>query len=142
MIEKTKNFAIISGYFAPLHKGHLDNIKYAYKFGSVIVIVNNDKQLVHKRGKSFMDQKNRQAVMQSIKNVDKCYIAKDKDGTVCATLKQIRKDYPKANLFFVKGGDRTASNTPEAKVCKALNIIMKYDSKSKKVYSSRDFLKE
>ena len=37
---------VISGYFNPLHVGHLDYIKASYALGDrLIVIVNNDNQV-------------------------------------------------------------------------------------------------
>ena len=37
---------VISGYFNPIHTGHLDYIKAASKLGDrLVVIVNNDEQV-------------------------------------------------------------------------------------------------
>jgi len=135
-------YAIISGYFAPLHSGHLDNLIEASKYGKVIVIVNNDKQLIAKRGKAFIDQKNRKNIMQNIKNVKEAIVAVDKDSTVIETLKLIRKKYPKDTLTFCKGGDRTNGNTPEQDVCKKLNIKVVFNIGGGKTFSSRDFLRD
>ncbi|GMO13286.1 MAG: hypothetical protein Ta2E_02360 [Mycoplasmoidaceae bacterium] len=135
-------YSIVSGYFAPMHKGHLQNILDSQKFGKTIVIVNNDRQLVAKRGKSFIDEENRKFLCENVKGVKKAIIAIDKDKTVCATLSLIRKLYPNDTLTFCKGGDRTNKNTPEQEVCDKLNINIVFDIGGKKIHSSRDFLKE
>jgi len=43
---KSKNIIVaVSGYFAPLHSGHIEYIKLARKLGDyLVVILNNDKQ--------------------------------------------------------------------------------------------------
>ena len=51
---------IVSGYFNPLHGGHLDMIEAAAQMGDkLIVIVNNDKQQLLKKGKIILDENNR-----------------------------------------------------------------------------------
>ena len=46
---------IISGYFNPLHSGHLDYIESAKEKGDyLIVIVNNDKQVEMKGSVQFI----------------------------------------------------------------------------------------
>ena len=49
---------IVSGYFNPLHGGHLDMIEAAAKMGDyLIVVVNNDKQQLLKKGKIILMKK-------------------------------------------------------------------------------------
>ena len=135
-------YYIISGYFAPIHKGHLDIINATSKKGKVIVIVNNDKQLVAKRGKAFMDNKNRCEVVKNLKGVYKIILSIDKGPSVCDTLKKIRKLYKNDKLFFVNGGDRNKNNIPENRTCKECNILQIYNVGGAKKYSSRNFLYE
>ncbi len=135
-------YYIISGYFAPIHKGHLDIINAASRKGKVIVIVNNDKQLIAKRGKAFIDSKNRCEVVKNLKGVYKTYLSIDKGSSVCDTLKKIRKIYKNDELFFVNGGDRNKNNIPENNTCEECNIKQIYNVGGKKVYSSRNFLYE
>ena len=40
----------VSGGFDPIHKGHIQMIREASKYGNVIVIVNSDEWLVRKKG--------------------------------------------------------------------------------------------
>ena len=45
----------VSGYFDPVHVGHLEYFKMARALGDkLVVIVNNDKQAEMKKGKHFM----------------------------------------------------------------------------------------
>ena len=51
---------IVSGYFDPLHVGHLDMMDEALEYGDHIwVIVNNDRQAELKKRKAFMPEKER-----------------------------------------------------------------------------------
>ena len=48
----------ISGYFDPIHVGHIEYINNAKKLGDwLVVIVNNNNQCALKKGKYFMNQK-------------------------------------------------------------------------------------
>jgi len=52
-----KSIVIVSGYFNPLHKGHIEYFYMAKKFGDLLlVIVNNDKQRELKGSKKFMQE--------------------------------------------------------------------------------------
>jgi len=55
---KTKKTAIVSGYFDPLHIGHLEYFKMAKDLADeLIVIVNNSKQCHLKRQMSLCKKK-------------------------------------------------------------------------------------
>ena len=55
-----KKAIIVSGYFNPLHKGHIEYFKLAKQKGDfLIVIVNNDQQRALKQSKEFMLQDER-----------------------------------------------------------------------------------
>jgi D-beta-D-heptose 7-phosphate kinase/D-beta-D-heptose 1-phosphate adenosyltransferase len=48
--------ACVSGYFDPIHIGHIEYFKSSKNIADkLIVIVNNDEQSKLKKGKSFMD---------------------------------------------------------------------------------------
>ena len=105
--------AITSGYFDPLHRGHLELLELSRAQGDVLwVIVNNDAQ---GKGKSFMDQDTRLAVTSALRIVDRAVLAIDQDGSVCATLEQLISEARAAghDAVFCKGGDRHAGNIPE-----------------------------
>lgn len=103
----------ISGYFDPIHIGHLEYIRLAKKLGDyLIVIVNNDKQACLKKGKSFMCEDDRLAIVSHIKGVDEAVMSIDDDKTVCKTLDLVKPD------IFANGGDRSNSEIPESSICK------------------------
>lgn len=117
---------IVSGYFNPLHGGHLDMIEAAGELGDhLIVIINNDDQQILKKGKIILDQDNRSRLMKALKHVHEVIISIDKDPPVIETLKQIRGMYPDDEISFANGGDRDGERAvPESEICKELNIKM------------------
>ena len=101
-----------SGYFDPLHRGHLELFSLAKKIGTkLIVVVNNDEQAKLKKGFSFMSEEERLAVVSSLKMVDRAVLSIDKDKTICKTLELLKPH------IFAKGGDSTLNNVPERKIC-------------------------
>lgn len=121
---------IVSGYFNPLHGGHLDMIEAAAKLGDhLIVIVNNDKQQVLKKGKIILDEKNRLRLMRALKGVDQVVLSVDEDPTIIKTLEMVAEQHPGDELIFANGGDRdSAKEVPEAEVCERYGIEMIFDA--------------
>lgn len=117
---------IVSGFFNPLHGGHLDMIEAAAKMGDrLIVVVNNDKQQILKKDKIILQEMNRARLLRALRVVDEVIIAIDDDPTVIKTLDFIASQYPSDELVFANGGDRdNAKVVPEADVCKLNNIAM------------------
>jgi len=119
-----------SGYFNPLHKGHVEYLEKARSLGDkLVVIVNSDHQRELKGSKEFMDQNERIAIVKALRCVDEVILSVDTDSTVCETLRMLKPD------VFAKGGDRFNSEIPEAKVCKELGIEM-VDGLGNKIQSS------
>ena len=122
----------VSGYFDPIHVGHLEYLKLSKKLGDkLIVIVNNNHQCVLKKGKPFMDEKDRVEIVKALKVVDEVFLSIDKDKTVCASLEAINPD------IFANGGDRSTGEVPESFICKKYNIEMT-DGLGDKVRSSSE----
>ena len=123
----------VSGYFDPLHVGHIEMLEMAKAHGDkLIVIVNSDHQAELKKGKSFMSEQDRLRIVRALKGVDEAFISVDKDRSVCKSLRLC------APHIFANGGDRTEDEIPEAKVCKELQIEM-IDGLGKKIRSSSDY---
>ncbi len=98
---------IVSGYFNPLHGGHLDMIEAARLYGDyLIVVINNDKAQMIKKGKVILDEKNRMRLMRSLRLVDEVVLSIDEDLGQARTLREIRGMYPNDELIFCNGGDR------------------------------------
>ncbi len=122
----------ISGYFDPIHIGHLEYIRLARELGNhLIVIVNNDKQASLKKGKSFMCEDDRLQIVSQIKGVDEAILSIDEDKSVCKTLDLIKPD------VFANGGDRSNSEIPEFKICKQNNTEV-VDGLGSKIRSSSE----
>ena len=98
---------IVSGYFNPLHGGHLDMIEAAKQLGDwLIVVINNDKQQIVKKGKVILDEQNRLRLMSALRDVNETMLSVDEDAGQAATLRKIREMYPNDELVFANGGDR------------------------------------
>ena len=110
---------IVSGYFNPLHKGHLELFEKAKSLGDELwVIINSDLQRELKGSKEFMDENERLIIVSAIKHVDKALISIDKDKTQCATLTRLADSYNYVfDLFFANGGDQNNESIPEVPIC-------------------------
>lgn len=117
---------IVSGFFNPLHGGHLDMIEAAAKLGDrLIVIVNNDAAQVQKKGKVILQETNRARLIRALRVVDEVFIAIDDDLTVIKSLDFLASQYPDDELVFANGGDRSSTKVvPETDVCEKNNIEM------------------
>lgn len=142
-----KTIAIISGYFNPIHKGHIEYIYEAMKHGSqLVVIVNNDEQVTIKGSLPFMNLDERMTIIKAMKYVDYVIPSTDNDGTVCKTIEHVVAMFKELNMdkvefVFAKGGDRTKKNTPEVEICKKLNVKIVYGCGAK-VQSSSELLRK
>ena len=137
-----KKVIIVSGYFNPLHKGHIEYFLNAKQHGDkLFVIVNNDYQRKIKGSKEFMKEDERVFIINQLKIVDKSFISIDKDRSVCETIKLIHNEYSlKYDLCFANGGDQTNDSIPEKPICKKLNISL-IDKLGSKIQSSSWLLK-
>ena len=87
-----KKAIIVSGYFNPIHKGHLEYFHNAKTISEeLFVIVNSDLQRELKGSKEFQDEEERMIIVSQIKSVNKAILSVDQDRTVCATIKKIVK---------------------------------------------------
>ena len=138
-----KKAIIVSGYFNPLHKGHIEYFLNAKKHGDkLFVIVNSDYQRKVKGSKEFMKEDERVFIINQLKIVDKSFISIDKDRSVCETIKLIHNKYSlKYDLYFANGGDQTNDLIPEKPICEKLNIKL-IDNLGSKIQSSSWLLKQ
>ena len=137
-MEKDPVVVCASGYFDPIHIGHIEYLKKAKALGDkLVVIVNNDNQAKQKKGFHFMEQEERCKIVRSLACVDEVVLSQDKDRTVCETLALVNPD------IFAKGGDTSLStgNIPEKRVCDAQGIKL-VDGLGDKIQSSRWLLRE
>jgi len=127
---------INSGYFYPLHVGHIECMELSKKLGDkLIIILNNDFQCNLKKGKAFMPQNERKKILEALKHIDEVFVSIDKDKSVCESIKVLAKKYKGNEIIFAKGGDRFSSEIPEAKICREYGIKI-VDRLGKKIQSS------
>ena len=129
-----------SGGFDPIHSGHISCFQESKTIANtLVVIVNGDDFLKNKKGKAFMNLKERCTIVSSIKNEDYVIPFEIKDDkTVIKALEKIKPN------FFAKGGDRYDEKTiAEWNICKELNIkIITNVGNDKKETSSSKYLKD
>ena len=134
---------IVSGYFNPLHKGHLDYFNQAKALADeLIVIVNNDYQRELKGSKEFQLEEERVIIVSNIKAVDRVYLSVDQDRTVCQTITKIAEELGDTHdLAFANGGDQNNQSIPEVPVCQKLGVTL-IDGLGDKIQSSSWLLKK
>jgi D-beta-D-heptose 7-phosphate kinase/D-beta-D-heptose 1-phosphate adenosyltransferase len=131
-MNKKLTTVAVSGYFDPIHVGHLEYLQLAKKLGdNLIVIINNNLQAELKKGSTFMDEKDRMEIVAALRCVDEVFLSIDTDKSVCKSLERIKPD------IFANGGDRSLDEIPETAVMKKYNIKM-VDGLGSKIRSSSD----
>lgn len=122
----------VSGYFNPIHTGHLNLLKHAKMLGDkLVVIVNNDEQVKIKGSKPFMSQDERLEIVKSVKWVDDAIISVDTDSTVNESLRLIGPS------IFANGGDVTENTSVREKdICDELGIKLVFNVGGSKTQSS------
>jgi cytidyltransferase-like protein len=143
---KPMRVIVISGYFNPIHSGHIDYIKSAKQRGDVlVVIVNNDNQVELKGSVPFQNENERFKIVSNIKGVDRTVLSIDEDSTVCESLRMVYKTYENDpffhQMFFCNGGDRKEGGVPEDILTEELGINMLYNIGGEKVQSSSELIK-
>lgn len=138
ILNKKKPIVVaVSGGFDPIHIGHVRMFNEAKKMGDkLVVILNNDNWIKHKKGSAFMPDYERKEVIEALTSVDEVVITSHpenpEDVSVCGELELLRPD------IFANGGDRkNEGDIPEAAVCKKYGIRMVFNiGKGGKVQSS------
>lgn len=143
MTDKPK-LVVVSGYFDPIHIGHLELFETAKQFagenGIVVAIVNTDHQATLKKNKAFMQDSERVQICKAIRYIDDAMLALDKDRTVCKSLEYIASKYTTYNIYFANGGDQNNKTIKESSVCLNNNITL-IDGFGEKIQSSSWLLK-
>ena len=132
-----KKAVIVSGYFNPIHKGHIEYFNNAKSLcDELFVIVNNDLQRELKGSKEFQKEDERMIIVSNIKAVDKAILSIDQDRTVCETIRMIANEYgAEYELGFANGGDQNNDTIPERSFCEEMNVAL-IDGLGDKIQSS------
>jgi cytidyltransferase-like protein len=131
---------IASGYFDPLHVGHIDLFRNARALGDkLIVLLNNDEQAILKKSKVFMPLKERKIILEALEMVDEVFVSIDKGLPVIESIRKIHNELGPVHIF-AKGGDRFVYEIPETPICKELGIEI-VDGLGEKIQSSSNLIK-
>ena len=133
---------IVSGYFNPIHQGHLQYFIQAKAKGDLLfVIVNSDYQRRLKGSQELQNEDERLFIVQHIKEVDRAFLSIDQNRTVCKSLEYLHQQFgSEFRLAFANGGDQTNHSIPETPICQALGIEL-IDGLGEKIQSNSWFLK-
>jgi len=144
-MEKTKTLVIASGYFNPVHKGHIEYLTKSKELGDkLFVIVNNDIQRDMKGSTEFMNEDERKLVIETLKPVDWAMVSIETENRlVDKSIKLIHELYKDEfdNFIFSNGGDQTEHTIAEGDICKTLGIKMVFGL-GDKIQSSSWLLKD
>ena len=141
------NLVIVSGYFNPLHTGHLDYLEGASRLGDyLIVIVNNDEQVRIKGSTPFLPLEDRLRIVQALSCVDQSVASIDTDGSVVKTIEaftpsknsdsRVYSSVDVDEIIFANGGDRNSNDIPEYSLCEKYGIQMAFNTGGGKTQSS------
>jgi cytidyltransferase-like protein len=135
-MAKIKKLIIASGYFNPVHIGHIEYLEKSKKIGDyLVVIINNDLQVGLKGSKVFQNELERQKIVDLLKPVDYTLISIDDDRSVKRSIEFIHKFIKADKYIFANGGDQFGDTILEKDLCIELGIEL-VDGLGEKIQSS------
>jgi cytidyltransferase-like protein len=141
-----KLIILTSGYFNPIHPGHIERFNLSKAMGGEVwTIVNNDFQAKLKRGvTSFQDEAFRMCIVKNLKSVDRVFLSRDRDNGIAKTVqylyKLIHKEYgSNVRVIYTMGGDKFKKDLPHIEIFERLGIEI-IDGLGKKTHNSRDYI--
>ena len=103
----------VSGYFDPLHVGHIDYLRKAKELGDILIIILNNENQKNNTRTLPLNFNDRRKIIESIKYVDEVFESIDNDENVIKSLEYLKPD------IFAKG---SSASFAEVKFCKNNNI--------------------
>ncbi len=129
-VELSRNIptVMVSGHFDGFHSAHLDYLQQAARLGYVICLVSSDAQVVRKKGKVNIPERERRWVVATMLTGLGCPHTTainrwDTDTkTIANALRQMKPD------ILLRGYDKTPADMPddEWQVCQELGIEVRY----------------
>jgi cytidyltransferase-like protein len=137
-----RKLVLVTGGFDPLHDGHISYFINAKKLGDKLIVgINSDDWLKHKKGKEFQNLEIRTKIIKHLDMVSECIHFDDSDGTASDAIKVLLEKYPQDEIIFANGGDRDEEHTPEQTTHGTKDrVSFAYNVGDEKKYGSRDFL--
>lgn len=123
------DYALVSGGFDPVHLGHLQMFQDANKLAdNVVVLLNSDEWLTRKKGRPFMDQVQRKAILEEMKCVSEVIIqSQDADDSSSNAIMNFAIRNPQAKICFCNGGDRSdTKRIRETDVCNKYDVALEF----------------
>lgn len=137
-MAKIKTLVIASGYFNPLHIGHIEYLKRSKELGdSLLVIINNDLQVGLKGSKPFQNELERKAIIDELKSVDYTMVSIDDSRSVKRSIEFVHKFIRADKYIFTNGGDQFGDTILEKDLCNELGIKL-VDGLGDKIQSSSE----
>ncbi|HAM37242.1 TPA: hypothetical protein DCP42_00775 [Patescibacteria group bacterium] len=136
---KDKTLVCTSGWYDPIHPGHISYLREASKLADYhVAVVNGDMQAITKKGKPFMPALERAYIVDSFEFVDFVVIYDHPTKyDCCDALEMIKPD------IFAKVGDRDVkAKVPEAEVVESNKGQVIYNVGDPKLWSSSNYLEE
>ena len=139
LVIKDKTLVCTSGWYDPIHPGHISYLREASKLADFhVAVVNGDMQAVTKKGKPFIPAKERAYIVNSLPFVDFVVIYDHQNKYDCCEALDIIKP-----TIFAKGGDRdTKAKVPEAEIVEKDGGKVMYNIGDPKLWSSSNYLEE
>ena len=117
---------LVTGGFDPLHSGHIEYFKAAKQLGNLLVVgINSDEWLARKKGKAFMPASERKTIIENLYQVHRVIEFDDSDGSGIDAIRQVKAMFPRDQVVFANGGDRTKDNIPEMVVEDVEFVVIK-----------------
>lgn len=108
---------VVTGGFDPIHSGHIEYFQAAKELGDILLVgVNSDEWLTRKKGRPFMNHSERKHIVGMVKGVGHAFSFNDDDDSAIDAITYAKKMFPRAEIIFANGGDRTPENIPEMTV--------------------------
>ena len=127
-MKKKYDYALVSGGFDKVHVGYLRMFQDAKNLSNeVILLLNNDKWLIKKKGKPFMNESQRKEILKEFKSISEVIIQTSSEKSSNKAIEEFVIKNPNKTICYCNGGDRSnIKNIPEAAICQKLGVNLEF----------------